>query len=199
MNKRCFSMLRNVMAMLVISLVVIGLPSSGAVWQDGFDYIFVVETEHLKDEFEYNGSRIGPVVKVNVSYYKPGQTKPTRYENLWYHGWQVLGCKRFTPLALGNSQVAIEMRHKERRNNKAENAAGANAMLRVFLEVLMSKSSVSTFIVPDLDFGAIENEMGQASFYGGNPPEPDKPTNCCLAMPLRSSSGSSRRFLFYRP
>ncbi len=197
MNKQFSGVLRTLVSTLVFSLAAIGLPSSGA-FLNSYDYVFLIETEHLEDEFEYQGSKLGPVVKASVSYQQPGQGKPIRYESLWYHGWQVLGCKRLNEISLGGTkQVAIEVRHKERKAGREENAAAANALMRIFLDVSMAKSCVSTFVVPDNEIGAIEKELAEAGFSAGDPPAPDKPVYKSIVIPVRTASGDAKRFLFY--
>ncbi len=167
-----------------------------------YDFIISINTEKDPSLFEYPGSLIGPVVRTSVSYVKPNQDEvpPVRYEDLWYHNWQALGLRRYNTLDLGNSaQVAVEIKHREEAGSSAQNAAAANAALRIVLDVFARKNSVACIIVPDADIQEIGTCMATAGFTMGPEPPPEQPVSCILMIPIITKSGQFRQILYYDP
>ncbi|MBX9695426.1 MAG: hypothetical protein K2Z81_23780 [Cyanobacteria bacterium] len=166
-----------------------------------FDYVLEIETKKDPSQFEYPGSLIGPIVRTSVSYVKPDNDEfaPVRYEDLWYHEWQALGCRRYHELDLGTSaQIAIEIKHQP-ESSQPQNAAAANAALRVMLDVFAGRNSVACLIVPDDDMKSIGLYMEKAGFRMGNEPPPEQPIACSLLIPVQSKSGQNRQVLYYYP
>ena len=165
-----------------------------------FDYIIDIETSPDPSQFEYAGSAIGPVVMASVSYHKPDceESEVTRYEKLWYHDWQALGCRRQNALDLGGtSQVAIEVKHKG--GSPAQSAAAANATLRIILDVFSKRSSVATIIVPDDDMQAFGMNLARAGFRMEPEPPPEVPITCPMSISIQAKNSGFRQMLFYFP
>src|SRR5262249_9751811 len=149
-------------------------------------------------QFEYPGSLIGPVVAARVSYHKPNRDDipPVVLEDLWYHDWQALGCRRYQEFTLGNNaQVAIEVK-QVLNPSPSQSAAAANAAIRIFLEVFSQRNSVAVLIVPDEQMAEIGSYMRKAGFHMGPEPPPEQPVVCSLVIPIVSKSGAARQMLF---
>lgn len=163
-------------------------------------YIILIETEQVHNEFEYKNSIIGPVIKTKISCLKPKEEdfEPVHYENLWLHGWQMLGCRRMNKLEISRGQpLAIEVKHKSGFGSLEEGEAAAKAILRVFVDLYARKHAVSTIIVPDESFGYILNQMPRAGFNPGPEAQPDVPVYSPIVIPIRTTSGSQKQVLYY--
>jgi hypothetical protein len=166
-----------------------------------YDYIVEIVTELEKNEFEYKDSRIGPVVKATVNYYKPSQDDekpPVHYENLWFRDWQSLGLRRYNALDLGDSsQVAIHVKHKAGLGSLSEGEAAAKSIVRLFVDLYAEKHAVATIIVPDDSMAHILNQMPRAGFTPGQEARPDVPVYSPIVIPIRSQSGHHNMVLYY--
>lgn len=164
-----------------------------------YEYIFDIETEQIRDEFEYSGSLIGPVIKTEISYVKPSSDneEPVAYENLWMHGWRLLGARRIGQLELTSGQIAIQIKHKTGFGSLQEGEAAAKAALRLFVDLYARRHSVSIIIVPDESMDCILNQMPQAGFTPGPEAAPDVPVYSPIIIPIRTASGSRKQVLYY--
>ncbi len=164
-----------------------------------YNNMVLIETEEVKNEFEYNGSIIGPVIKAKVTYSRPNEdgSQPVTYETLWFHGWQTLGCRRVNELKLGNGQTAIQVKHKSGYGSLPEGEASAKAILRIFVDLYAQKHAVTTIIVPDESFGYILNQMPRAGFNPGPKSKPDVPVYSSIVIPVTTASGSEKQVLYY--
>lgn len=164
-----------------------------------YEYIFDIETEQVRDEFEYSGSLIGPVIKTEISYVKPNDESeaPVVYENLWMHGWRLLGARRTSQLELTSGQIAIQIKHKTGFGSLQEGEAAAKAALRLFVDLYARRHSVSIIIVPDESMDCILNQMPQAGFTPGPEAAPDVPVYSPIIIPIRTASGSRKQVLYY--
>lgn len=164
-----------------------------------YEYIFDIETEQVRDEFEYSGSQIGPVIKTRISYIKPNSEneEPVAYENLWMHGWRLLGARRIGQLELTSGQIAIQIKHKTGFGSLQEGEAAAKAALRLFVDLYARRHSVSIIIVPDESMDCILNQMPQAGFTPGPEAAPDVPVYSPIIIPIRTASGSRKQVLYY--
>ncbi len=160
--------------------------------------MILIETEEVKNEFEYRDSLLGPVTKAKVSYsFTGGTTEPVPYETLWFRGWQTLGCRRTHELNLGDGQVAIQVKHKSGYGSLQEGEAAAKAILRVFVDLYAQKHAITTIIVPDESMGYILNQMPRAGFNPGPKAKPDVPVYSAIVIPVTSASGSEKQVLYY--
>jgi len=200
MSKKALkSMALALILMAACSAILLQKPCKGQGLGRNYEYVFLIETEQVKNEFEYKDSLIGPVIKARVSYYKPNDedAAPIQYEDLWFHGWQSLGCRRLNKLDIGSGQIAIEARHRSGFGSLQEAEAAAKAILRVFVDLYANKQAVSTIIVPDESFGYILNQMPRAGFNPGPEAQPDVPVYSPIVIPIRTASSSQKQVLYY--
>lgn len=189
-------------ATLVLTCFAIGanqIPCRSQSMGRNFDYIFDVETDQVRNEFEYKNSLIGPVIKTRISYTRPNieDSERVQYEDLWNNGWQTLGCRRINELDLQPGQVAIQVKHKSGFGSLKEGEAAAKAVLRLFVDLYARRQAVSVIILPDESFGYILNQMPQAGFTPGPEAQPDVPVFSPIVIPVRTNSGSDKQVLYY--
>jgi len=185
--------------LIALSLVFCTQPCKSQMLGGNYNNIILIETEEVKNEFEYKGSIIGPVIKAKVTYSRPNEENPQAipYETLWFHGWQTLGCRRVNELKLGNGQSAIQVKHKSGYGSLSEGEAAAKAILRVFVDLYSQKHAVTTIIVPDESMGYILNQMPRAGFNPGPKSKPDVPVYSLIVIPVISASGNEKQVLYY--
>lgn len=183
----------------VATLLILQLPCKSQSLGKTYDYLFLIETEQVRDQFEYNNSIIGPVVKTKITYSQPNNedAEPVHYEDLWMHGWNILGCRRMHDLDLHSGQVAFEVRHKSGFGSLQEAEAAAKAALRLFVDLYARRQSVSVILVPDESMGYMLNQMPQAGFTPGPESAPDVPVYSPIVIPIRTVSGSQKQVLYY--
>lgn len=189
----------SVSILIGIFAVLCSQPCKSKMLGGNYDNLILIETEEVKNEFEYKGSIIGPLVKAKVSYSRPNDegSNSVTYETLWFHGWQTLGCRRVNELRLGNGQSAIKVKHKSGFGSLLEGEAAAKAILRVFVDLYAQKHSVTTIIVPDESVGYILNQMPRAGFTPGPKAKPDVPVYSPIVIPVTTESGSAKQMLYY--
>lgn len=164
------------------------------------DFIVLIETEPEPKLFEFPGSRIGPVVKTNISYYRPDRPDLDRieYERLYYHDWQPIGCRRLKKLDFPHGgNIAIEVRHKRGFATNAELGASADAILRMFVDLFAERAAASSIIVPDDSMDGICEEMNRWKFYAGDEARPEVPIVCPIILPIENASGRIKKVLYY--
>jgi hypothetical protein len=201
MNKSFIKrMLFGAIVLLITGLIIFcQLPCKSQNLGKSYEYLFLIETEQVKNEFEYKGSIIGPVVKTKITYTRPNneEIETVHYEDFWMHGWQMLGCRRMTDLELGSGQVAIEVKHKSGYGSLPEGEAAAKAILRLFADIYSRRHSCSIIIVPDESMGYICNQMPRAGFTPGPEARPDVPVYSPIVIPIITTSGSEKQVLYY--
>jgi hypothetical protein len=186
-------------SMSLAALIAFQLPCRSQSLGKTYDYLFLIETEQVRDQFEYQNSIIGPIVKTKITYSQPDRedSEPVHYEDLWMHGWNVLGLRRMNDLNLQSGQIAFEVRHKSGFGSLQEAEAAAKAVLRLFVDLYARRHSVSVILVPDESMGYMLNQMPQAGFTPGPEAAPDVPVYSPIVIPIRTVSGSQKQVLYY--
>jgi hypothetical protein len=141
-----------------------------------YDYTVDIKTETVEHYFDYSGSLLGPAVRAAVSYQATGSDQTDKYEDLWYHNWNCIGCRRHGELKMHpGQQVAIRVAHKGSATN-AEREASANAIV----------------YVPDDSLMPIASAMQKASFRMAEEAAPDEPVYAQIQLELRANSGAKQ-------
>lgn len=126
-----------------------------------YDWVFQVETKPLPKQFEYQGSPLKPVEKIDIKYHpaKSADDKTT-YEYLWYHDGKALGLERAKKFDIpqGDS-IAIQVKHKNDSSTAGEEKAAANAILRVTLDAYLNKNAVALVKLPSDSFYDISGHL----------------------------------------
>lgn len=175
------------------------LPGLGQITKSK-EFKVLIETELPKDEFEYKGSKLGPVVLATVTCRSAWleDSQPKIYEKIWLHDWQLLGLRRFNPLDFSEGgQVSIEVRHKGGYSSLAEAEAAAKAVLRLYVDIYETKHPTTIVTLPDDSIAHILNQMPRAGFIPGGEAAPDVPISSPMIIPVRSLSGATKMVLYY--
>jgi hypothetical protein len=179
-----------------------GLSSGRKEWE------MTATTEELKGFLSYNGSNFYPIVKVSVTYReittgedgKDSQSAASYeqpYEDLYYHGCDPVGCRRYTELDLDRDLPGrIKVTHKEGSGSQREACAAANAICRLLLDCYVLGEAPARVIAPETSYSVIAQELRRMNFF---PYEirPDEPLRANITMSLWSASGSGHENLYY--
>lgn len=163
-----------------------------------YDWIVQIRTEQLKNFLDHPTSSLKPVIKATITYSPTTGGGTTAYEDLFYKSWDVLGMRRYKDLALGtNDQIAIQVIHKEGNGSPEENAAAANAILRIFVDAYLKGNAVSNIIVPDRSLAQISQNLQRGNFYPGREADPDQPVFSTIVLRLESSPPGTVQMMYY--
>jgi|688.fasta_scaffold584845_1 hypothetical protein len=134
-------------------------------WQDWRLTITAKKIEHYLD---YPSSAVGSLTVVNVQYEQPVNSRkkpPKPYENLYYTGERLLGCKllddlNITPGTAGN--IKIEQANPE------DSYAIANVILRLYLDVSLNRCMTKSVVVPGTLFAGVTSAICRQGFHRAN-------------------------------
>jgi hypothetical protein len=120
-----------------------------------------------KNYMDYTGSPIRNVVRVQVSYQRQDiDQEPIDYENLWYHGVDILGCRKQSDLELDrNSHTEINVEFDGGNPTYDQAAAAANAVSRIFLDTTLKRGLVLKTTVPANAYFPVLEAFEHARFY----------------------------------
>jgi hypothetical protein len=126
-----------------------------------YHWMFQLETKELPKQFEYQGSTLKPVDKVEATY-SPAKNEADKkvYEYLWYHDGKPLGLERSKKFDLPQGDgIAIRVRHNTDPSTTGEKKAVANAILRIALDAYLNKNSTSLVKLPLGSFNEISGYL----------------------------------------
>lgn len=140
-----------------------------------YDWVMKVETQQLKRQFEYKGSTLNPVEKLEVSWHPTkDENKVTKYEYLYYHEGRPFGMEKLRRLDMAQGEgLAIEIKHKDGDGTEAEKKGAANAAFRLALDAYLNKNPLAAVKVPIASFDVVSNQLISLGFHdaqneGGN-------------------------------
>lgn len=161
-----------------------------------YDRIVEIRTCHVDHYFDYKGSVLHPPVKAAITTHAPGNQDLREYEELWYRDWDCIGCRRLGGIGLKpGQQVALHVSH-DSGGSEREQAAAANAIVRLLLDCYANGAMVASVIVPDGSLSGIASAMRKASFIPGREAAPDEPVYTKLQLELRTPSGA-KQVMYY--
>lgn len=169
-----------------------------------YDWVFQVETKPLPKQFEYQGSPLKPIEKVDVKYHpsKDAENKTT-YEYLWYHDGKPLGLERMKKFEIpqGDS-LAIQIKHKNGSSTSGEEKAAANTILRITLDAYLNKNAVALVKLPSDSFydisSALQNQGMVVAPDSGGMDGFNTPLDTSLTLNMVSEPEGIKQVL-YRP
>lgn len=132
-----------------------------------YDWIIQVDTMSLKRQFEYSGSTLNPIEKLEVSWHPVDKKDDIKkYESMWFHDGKAVGMEKLRKLDIEKGEgVAIEVKHKDNNATEAEKKAVANAIVRLTLDAYLNKNTVAAVKVPKDSFGSISNKLQEYGFH----------------------------------
>lgn len=183
---------------LLLVSVPLMFPALGIQLEQSSDEIVEIKTEDASDLFDYKGSTLGGTVKATVYCRNLANSPDVKYEELWFHGWGAIGCRRFAELSVDqNRPISIRLSPGKSSSETQIQACG-NAVLRVLLDLYAQGTSVSYIVVPDDQFVlTLTNELRRAGLNPLDSAVPDQMTECGLTVVLKAES-SGRLYTLYQ-
>ncbi len=165
-----------------------------------YDDVIELQCDEQKNYINFNGSRLNPVTKINVSCRldtKHDKLAPLKeYEDLWYCQSDPIGCKKLHPLAVkSRDQVAILVINE--RLNDAEIAALATALVALRLELSLNRNLIAVVRIPNETLAPLVDQLRKQNFV----PYKDlsRPVQTLIPIPLETNLGKRETLSFQRP
>jgi hypothetical protein len=134
-----------------------------------FDDVIVLDCEERPNHLKFSGSKLNPLVRVRVSVRcdtKNNQfASETKYQDLWFHQADPVGCKRFiTNPVKERHEIGIFLKQGADNMNDTEIAACASALIRLRLEANLNKNQILTVRIPNNIFERLKIELAKQNF-----------------------------------
>ncbi|MBX3150119.1 hypothetical protein KF728_08240 [Candidatus Obscuribacterales bacterium] len=153
MKKQLRSGLTGITLPIVALLVLTTNQFAGAA--DGNEWTVILKAQQLKRAFQYKGSQLNKVVKVDVVY-RPSlsDNEPKEYESLWCNDGKPIGMQRKGLLGLERGKL-LHINVEQKANTEEENRAIAFALMHFSLQAYHRFCPIVTISVPDQTFDDI--------------------------------------------
>ncbi|HEY9731957.1 MAG TPA: hypothetical protein V6C89_08595 [Drouetiella sp.] len=140
-------------------------------FKDECQWAMYVEMKDNLPYLKYPGSQLSPLTVLRITarsfpQNSDGETisSPSRlYEEFWYHDHVPIGLKRYSQLKLTPYQFGVVVLAPSGSNN----AAAANVIVRLLLELELQRASMAVVMVPMDKYDQIASELGHYSFFPG--------------------------------
>src|SRR6516162_8610975 len=112
------------------------------------DDLVYIRAQEQKRFLDFPGSPFKPITKVTVSFrcVQHGTMGDERlYEDLWYQGQNPLGLRRYRDFDLDKKDLIYVYLSS---SSQAENAASANALVRILLDASLNRDAICGVSVP---------------------------------------------------
>lgn len=166
-----------------------------------FDFIITVKTEILKDYMAYPGSTLKPITQCSITYKETGRLNKSKagvvvkYEELWYHDCNAIGCRRYNLLKIEPGEQGI-IRFLPSYDANRSACAIANVSTRLLLDIGLNHCALSAVSVP---VGTISDVVGAFEKLNFLPfiPKPDTGVSASMAIYICSEPFGEKRYLYY--
>ncbi len=151
--------------------LVLALTGAQQVMADGmvsnpYDWVVELETKPLERQFQYEGSSLKKIEKVQVAYYAPNkEDEKVAYEYLWFNNGKAYGMEKQRKFDLPQGEgVCLKVKHKGGSSSSEERKAAANAVLRLALDTFVNKNPIVQVRLPNESYNDIVNEITSRGF-----------------------------------
>jgi len=140
-----------------------------------------------------------PVVEAHISFAKADESERTKYETIYFCKGRAFGLHRFNYLDVGPGEsVAVKVRHKTQNPTAYDYKAAANCVVRMLLDVRVSRNALQSVTLPDDSFSYITNEMGTERFEPFFAPI-ETPYQIAGALFVQDESHKHQQLMCYAP
>lgn len=131
-----------------------------------YDWVVELETKPLERQFQYEGSSLKKIEKVQVAYYAPNkEDEKVAYEYLWFNNGKAYGMEKQRKFDLPQGEgVCLKVKHKGGSSSSEERKAAANAVLRLALDTFVNKNPIVQVRLPNESYTDIVNEITSRGF-----------------------------------
>lgn len=126
-----------------------------------YDWVVELETKGLDRQFQYEGSSLKKIEKVQVAYYAPNKEDEKKaYEYLWFNNGKAYGMEKQRKFDLPQGEgVCLKVKHKSGSVTSEERKAAANAILRLAIDTFLNKNPIVQVRLPNDSYPEIVNEL----------------------------------------
>ncbi|MBX9694750.1 MAG: hypothetical protein K2Z81_20350, partial [Cyanobacteria bacterium] len=160
---------------------------------------WTVEAESTLDpkEFEHECFEIRSIVTSDVRIYKTGNDcAKNAYEKLWYHDGHALGMRKQGILSIpADSKVAIRIVEPTCSSGE-ETKASANIVMRLVLDVLLNKDTITSVTVPSASYQTVLRDL-QSRGVKVMPPGEEAPESAKVKFNLQSQSTGMKQAVYF--
>lgn len=163
-----------------------------------YDYEIMVEVVET-NELRYKDSPLAPVTEARISYAAADGSDDTNYETIAFGNGKAYGLVRDGDFVIGEGQgVVVRVKHDAQYPSQADFDSAANAIVRMFLEVHLSRNIFQYVVVPDDSYSGIVQAMGNEHFQVFTS-RPDIPYKITASILLSNESGTQSTTVCYAP
>jgi hypothetical protein len=164
-----------------------------------YDYEITVELVETR-ELEYENSSLAPVTEARISYAAADGSDDTNYETITYGNGKAYGLMRDGDFEIGEGQgVVVRITHDANTTpTQADFDCSANAILRMLLDVKLSRNIFLYVTVPDDSFSGIVTAMCNEHFAVFTP-KLEVPYKTTAMILIKDQSGQHRTNVCYAP
>jgi len=152
------------------------------------DWQVTISASSLQQYLDYPGSSLHNVRGMKIAWAQPVGKASNSYEDLWYSDSTPVGCKRWQALGItpGTGGVVRIV-----NANPEESGAVANAVLRICLDLALTKCMLKYIVVPRPVFKDVVAELS----HPGLAPSPGSDEDYLISLYVISDDGAeSARF-----
>lgn len=126
-----------------------------------YDWVMLLETKALDRQFQYQGSTLKKIEKVQVTYYPTkDEENKSKYEFLWFNQGKAVGLEKQKKLDIPQGEgVCLRVKHASDSPTPEEKKAAANAILRLAVDAFINKNPVVQVRLPNASYGEIVSEL----------------------------------------
>ena len=204
-----FGILVSVVSLLTVTLNYVRPAKSAELQQ--YDWVVLVETKKLKNQFDYTNSHLKKVAKCEISYWyvgddphdadHPDESHKIKYEDFWFSERRPLGLERHHRFALDQADgISIKVRHKDGGESDVEEEAqaAADTILRLQLDAAKNHNPVADIRLPDgQPYDSILDELRHKGFMDADHQSENQPLDSSLTMFFKEENGSRTHTLYY--
>lgn len=125
-------------------------------------WLVVVTPKRYPRYLDYPGSKVRPIVMIEITFAQPDTDDLYSYEDLLYVREQAVGCRRWNHLDITPGTAGIVQVQKVERD---QFYAVTNALERVCLDLCLGKCMTKYIKVPLESFDGIVNELSRSGFH----------------------------------
>jgi len=153
MKKQMRTSLTHLTLPIVALLVITANQFAGAA--EGNEWTVILKAQQIKRAFQYKGSQLNKVVKVDLGY-RPSLSdmEPKEYESLWCNDGKPIGMQRKGILGLERGKL-LHINVEQKAHTDEENRAIAFALMHFSLQAYHRFCPIITISVPDKTFDEI--------------------------------------------
>jgi hypothetical protein len=172
-------------------------------WVDRqYDWIFYFNLDRNDRYLKYPGSSYPGITRVFIDYRlcprprnKSMSLDRTKFQDLWYHDEQAVGCRRYNDIIMPNQEQGCLYIPPDPLVQSSVKSL-TNAVIRTVLELYARKAIITAICVPKDQFDAFVSALGQMNFFRLDVAVPGGPGENMTLHVVTNPKGIERYFYY---